>query len=209
MSNMQTITHDRTIAIRQALSTFLDASQVSEALRLWQEKYASEPTFSVQYFARECCILFGVESQRTQLIKSLVRELYMQKVSTDGQGKAVMPGGPQASAAAQVFQQLLVELVNSAGGMQARNITHFVEAGLARTGLDAASLPLVQHWLRQGGTNLKIALPQQVMVKIINLAYIGLCEFVGPIKADQLLHEAVCRVASSRHGKLFHPEQLL
>jgi hypothetical protein len=32
----------------------------AQAIGLWQEKYASQATFSVQYFVREC-VRFGVE----------------------------------------------------------------------------------------------------------------------------------------------------
>ena len=208
MSNMQ-ITHDRTVAIKLALSDFLDPGQVNEAVRLWQDKYSSQPTFSVQYFARECCQLFGVESQRTQLIKSLVRELYMQKVGTEGKEKVVMPAGPDAGMATQVFQLLFLALVNSVDTITARQLIAFVEQGLPRSGLDRNTLQTVQRWIKQESPRMGIALPLPIMVNIINRAYVCLCEYLGPIKADQILHDAVSRVAQTAQGQKFHPQQLL
>jgi hypothetical protein len=73
----------RSIAISMALETFLDAGQTAEALKLWHEKYARQPTFSVQYFARDCCLLLGVDGRRSDLIKNLVRELYTQLHTLD------------------------------------------------------------------------------------------------------------------------------
>jgi hypothetical protein len=73
----------RSIAISMALETFLDARQTAEALHLWHEKYARQPIFSVQYFARDCCLLLGVDGRRSDLIKNLVRELYTQLHTLD------------------------------------------------------------------------------------------------------------------------------
>ena len=50
MSVDNTINHDRSIAIKTALGAFLDPQQTAQAIGLWQEKYASQATFSVQYF---------------------------------------------------------------------------------------------------------------------------------------------------------------
>ena len=77
------LSHDRDSAISQAVSPFLSPQQTVEAVRLWQEKYASQPNLSVQYFARECRSRFGSESGRSQLVKNLVRELYTQLHSLD------------------------------------------------------------------------------------------------------------------------------
>lgn len=76
--------HDqRKHAISIALVTFLDARQTEAALHLWQEKYAGLPRFSVQYFARDCCLLLDIKGRRSDFIKNLVRELYLQLHALD------------------------------------------------------------------------------------------------------------------------------
>lgn len=65
-------------AIQLALASYLDDGQMVAALQLWQEKYAGQRIFSVQYFARDCCALPGMGGPRSELLKNLVRELYIQ-----------------------------------------------------------------------------------------------------------------------------------
>lgn len=210
MSKTNSIIHDRSTAIRLALGAFLDARQTAEALQLWQEKYAGEPTFSVQYFARECCTLFGVESKRSQLIKSLVRELYTQKLSApDTQPLRNTLNGPQATAATQVFQLLLQTMINSTDAMIARDIIVFVEAGMAKMSLDKDTLRALQRWLNQSKSVIDTNLPLPVMITLVNRTYVGLCEYIGPIKADLILHDAVVKASKIKAAQLFHPEELL
>lgn len=75
--------NDRILAISNALMAFLNEEQTANALQLWQEKYAGNEKFSVQYFARDCCLLLGIEGRRSDLIKNLVRELYIQLHTLD------------------------------------------------------------------------------------------------------------------------------
>ena len=78
MSSDLDIDDPRVLAIQLALSSFLTDSQIASALQLWHEKYAHQPIFSVQYFARDCCAMLGMGGPRSDLLKNLVKELYMQ-----------------------------------------------------------------------------------------------------------------------------------
>jgi hypothetical protein len=209
MSKTHAITHDRTTAIKLALGAFLDSRQTAEALQLWQDKYAGQPTFSIQYFARECCTLFGVESKRSQIVKSLVRELYTQKLSADEPLLQSTITGPQAAAATEIFQLLFLALIHSTDPLSARDIIAYVEAGLPKMSIDKETQRSLQRWINQGKSVITMHLPLPVMIALINRVYVGLCEYCGPVKADLILHDAVSKVAKNKAAHLFHPEELL
>lgn len=68
----------RSQAISMALINIFDERQTAEAMQLWETRYAGMPIFSVQYFARDCCALPSVNKPNSELLKNLVRELYLQ-----------------------------------------------------------------------------------------------------------------------------------
>ncbi|MBK8287700.1 MAG: hypothetical protein IPK95_02920 [Cellvibrionales bacterium] len=135
MSEFNAIQHDRSAAIKVALGAFLDPQQTARAVGLWHEKYAAQPTFSVQYFVRECCALFGVESLRNQLVQSLVLELNSQRMKPVAE-QAVRDkssvDGPRAEAAVLTFQLLFRALTDSAGQLRGREISRYVADGLVK-----------------------------------------------------------------------------
>lgn len=52
-------------------------------------------------------------------------------------------------------------------------------------------------------------MPEKTLTRIINLAYVALCEYEGPAKADRALHEAVQIVEKSTVGSEFPIQRLL
>lgn len=214
MSNVNTINHDRSIAIKTALDAFLDPQQTAQALALWREKYAIQATFSVQYFVRECCALFGVESLRNQLVQSLVLELNSQRMQKVQEKPArdnrisVSPS-PENEAATQTFQLLFRALVDSAGPLRGREISRYVADGLTKMSLAKDARRSLELWLNRDMPVIEATVPIPVLITLVNRAYVGLCEYCGPVKADQILHECVGRIARTATAQQFHPQQLL
>ena len=212
MSESNAIQHDRSAAIKAALGTFLDPQQTARAVGLWREKYAAKPTFSVQYFVRECCALLGVEALRNQLVQSLVLELNSQRMKPVTDQSVRDKGsidGPQAEAAVLTFQLLFRALTDSAGQLRSREISRFVADGLVKMPLAKDVKRSLELWLNRDMPVIEAVVPIPVMVTLVNRAYIGLCEYCGPVKADQMLHECVDRIGRSPAAQQFHPQQLL
>ena len=217
MSVDNTINHDRSIAIKTALGAFLDPQQTAQAIGLWQEKYANQATFSVQYFVRECCAMFGVESQRNQLVQSLVMELNGQRMKSMTKNSAREKSsssnsnndGPQAEAAMQTFQLLFRALTDSAGPLRGREISRYVADNLPKMSLAKDARRSMEMWLKGEMPLVEAVVPVPVLIDLVNRAYVGLCEYCGPVKADQILHESVGRIARTAAAQQFHPQQLL
>jgi hypothetical protein len=209
---MNAFHHDRSIAIKTALSAFLDPQQTTKAVELWREKYATQATFSVQYFVRECCALFGVESLRNQLVQSLVLELNSQRMNP-GTERSVREKNnsvsPQNEIAVQTFQLLFRALTESAGPLRGKEISRYVVDSLPKMALPKDAKRSLEMWLNRDMPVIEVAVPIPLLTELVNRAYIGLCEYCGPVKADHILHDCVSRVASTAAGQLFHPQQLL
>ena len=94
----------------------------------------------------------------------------------------------------QMFMALVEHLINSAKGDNATRVRLYVLENVEKIPLPPNDRRALQSWLNQieplTGTTPTIHLMQQV----INLAYVGLCEYLGPIKADQLLQQSVSAV---------------
>ena len=87
-------------------------------------------------------------------------------------------------------------------------------------GLDFLVLPLnrlqqpepvlnaIRAWLSQRQI-IVMPMPEKTLTRIINLAYVALCEYEGPAKADRALHEAVQIVEKSTVGSEFPIQRLL
>ena len=62
-------------------------------------------------------------------------------------------------------------------------------------------------WCEQGAGDGIASLGLEQLRKLLNLLYIGLCEFLGPVRADRILSQAVSRV--EQQGLAFSPRRLL
>ena len=207
---MSAVDVDRSIAIGAALGAFMDAQQTSQAVQLWRDKYAGKPTFSVQYFVRECCALFGMESHRNQLIQSLILELNAQRMNSmlDNPVRHSVARG-QTEIAVKVFELLFRAMVDSAGPIRGNDISRYVAESLSGMKLARDTQRSLTLWLNRNMPVIESDVPLPVLVQLVNRAYVGLCEYCGPVRADQILHDCVNEVAKADIARHFHPQQLL
>lgn len=93
-----------------------------------------------------------------------------------------------------MFMDLVEQLIDAPGGDVSTRIRLYVLENLEKIPLLTQERWAFQGWLNQmtplTGTTPNINTMQQV----INLAYVGLCEYLGPIKADQFLQNTVSEV---------------
>jgi len=64
-------------------------------------------------------------------------------------------------------------------------------------------------WLRQQTRPPRIDFTNDDMQKIVNLLYVGACEYFGPNDADILLHETINKAEQLPAAKRFAPRELL
>ncbi len=206
---------ERWEAIARAFGQFVNVEQVGQAKRLWMSKYSEKPSFALNHFVGECCKLFEMVERRKDIIQIALRELVIQQhggqpsaTKAGAAGEASAQGGAGDNALA-VFQLVLGLLTRFAGDDAARGMRRYVIGNLERVELNARARNELQLWLAGNQPSLDSAIPVSSMQLMINLAYVSLCEYCGPVKADAILHDAIQEASLRPEAKAFDPLKLL
>lgn len=215
MSATRMTLEDKQAAIILALRPFLTTGQIQSALAIWTEKYADKPTFALQHFVGECCRLFNIENARSQLLRSLVEELSAggrknhSQIEPPRHSAEVTPVNEADGRAVTVFQLVIEQLCVMAGAQHGKNVRHYILANLQRLALDRMTQKSLEMWLTDHMTTIDMAITLKHMQLMVNLAYVALCEYCGPVRADTMLHETIRLVAQHPAARGFAPAQLL
>lgn len=182
------------LVIEGALSAYLSPDSLAEAMRIWEEKYSVQPTFALQRFLNEFCHGNQVlRAQRSQILQSLLRALSGadgRPLETSRLPAARTPA--VENVAVQCCTLLIEALLDRAPGDMKVKMRLYVLDHLPAMRLAQGPHRALYAWLSQ-----QYRVPNDIVVELealrhlVNLAYVALCEFVGPVKADKLLHEAV------------------
>lgn len=202
-ANTMTIAQKK-VAIEGALTPFLSDDHLSRAIRIWEEKYSQQPTFALQRFINEFCDNATLMAQRSQILQSLIRALS----GSDGRplDKPITPESTRATqclestrnGSVECFAQLVEAVFSRTPGDMHIKIRLFLLESLPAMKLPPLSQRALQAWLsQQYKIPEDVSLDENALRHIVNLVYVSLCEFMGPVKADRLLHDAVTLLESS------------
>ena len=98
----------------------------------------------------------------------------------------------------EAFSVLVDKWLSLAQSAAAIDIGNFVQRNLGRLNINTDLKLQVERWLEDENQRIKVPrVDIQDLRKIINLFYIGFCEYLGPSRADTLLAEAVTRLKSN------------
>lgn len=195
-------------ALYTGLQPFLRDTELMEALILWESRYADQPKFSLRYFVAD-------------LVKSLDRpvehkHMFVHLVATMAKPANELLADPSAALLAyktrrrtssyasytlpeiEAFKVLVDKWLSLVQSGAAMDIGNFVLRNLDRLNINADLKFQTGRWLEDETQTIKVpAVQVQDLRKIINLFYVGFCEYLGPTKADSLLAEAVSRLKSN------------
>lgn len=179
---------------------FIHGKTLANALILWDEKYAHKPTFALQHFLRELCTDLEIAHMRSRMLQALVsafsslQDDRQSRTFTSYPTRTITPSqtyNTSSSPMLLMFAALVEHLIDAPGGDNSTRIRLYVLENLEKIPLLTQERWAFQSWLNQiaplTGTTPNINTMQQV----INLAYVALCEYLGPIKADQFLQNTV------------------
>lgn len=188
-------------AVETALMPFIHGQTLAQALILWDEKYAHKPNFALQHFLRELCSDIELAHMRSRMLQALVTTF--SSLQDQRQEKSPAKTNHTSQAAAhhspeqQMFMALVEQLINSAKSDRAIPVRLYVLEHIEKLPTAPNNRRALQTWLNQIAPLTDITLNLALMQQVINLAYVGLCEYLGPITADQLLQESVSAVQQS------------
>jgi len=190
-------------AVEEALVPFIHGKTLANALILWDEKYAHQPTFALQHYLRELCSDLEIAHMRSRMLQSLVSTFSSMQDGRHNRTPEHQPIKPNTAHAAPktasspillMFMALVEQLIDAPGGDVSTRIRLYVLENLTKI-----SLPTHERWAFHGWLNQMAPLTGttpniNTMQQVLNLAYVALCEYLGPIKADQILQNTVSTV---------------
>lgn len=206
-------------AIYTGLAGHFSEEEALPLLSLWEAKYADKPPFALNEFLAEVVQRTERKFERARLYRELVGALTgptanllpdpAPRLQAWRQGAGVAAeevSGPDALAR-QTFEVLSRELFGLLDADMVPRLRRFAAGNLTGMQVETELRLRLRGWLEQGGSLGLTALNLEQLRMLLNLLYIGLCEFLGPVTADQVLTRAVQK--AERYNLQMPPQKLL
>lgn len=197
---------NRRRAIYTGLAGHFAESELMPLLSLWEAKYSDKPPFALNEFLGEVVQRSGRKLERARLYRELVGALTgpatellpdpspLLQAWRQGEGQSAEEvSGPDALAR-QTFDALSQALFALLDADLVPRLRRFAAGNLNSMQVDTELRLRLRGWLEQGGSLGLTALTLEHLRVLLNLLYIGLCEYLGPVAADQVLTRAVQKV---------------
>lgn len=210
-------------AIMIGLSSYLTEKECINAIHVWEQQYSRAPKFALQQFIKEV-----VKSNdqlwdfRNDIFINVIKAMSLREEEVDQQFQQIFHGRKlEASSAVKKKkdqkQQMVFENLYKTF-MQLMEVTDFQVAGQLRKFLRekmlygrsfAMEIQRLNSWLLGINNKLEIELAMDEMKQIIHSTYLGSCEYLGPVKTDALMSEAVKIVEKQTGEDDISPRELL
>lgn len=210
-------------AIFQGLAPYLKRGDLFQALWQWQEKYSHTENPSVNVFVQELCEQHRIHEQRGAIYQSVqhalqkdidelgpdpLSEMMQQRVKDNSLQTTNNENIPVSTS---VFCRTLTEFFDAIAFEShdlANRCKQYLSRNLHQVVTQKESDALVS-WLLYPKMTLKKELSLESMRGMLHICYVGACEYLGPVKADQYLADAVKKAEMMGEAMYFSPRQLL
>lgn len=206
------------LAIAAGLRPYLQEDYLRDVMAYWETHYSQQPAFAVQRFLNDICNTPLLRSQRSHMLQSVIQSLSRPPEWTASEPVEVVEPVPtavahdattlldpvqslhdeQQSQQVACFEALIDTLLARHSVLEADQLRQYVLSHLDRVGLSKDCVRQMRGWLTgqhelQGGR-----FELKHLQKMVNLLYIGLCEYVGPVKADRALALTVSQLEAEQ-----------
>ncbi|PAU54504.1 hypothetical protein BZL41_22285 [Pseudomonas sp. PIC25] len=209
-------------AIYTGLAGHFSEEELLPLLWLWETKYSEKPSFALNGFLAEIAALSERKLERARLYRELVGALSgpVSQLLPDPEARlqawrrkhGVVAPKSAANAtpddqARETFEALADALFGLIDPERLPQLCQQAANNLNSLRTDAGVRLRLRSWLDQYGRLGAAGLELDHLRMLLNLIYIGLCELLGPVLADQALTRAVQQV--ERLGLPMSPQKLL
>lgn len=194
-------------AVSEALEPFMDTSLLASTLDLWEEKYSHLPTFALQHFLREICANKLLLPQRSGMLQALIRSLSAlpddvleptRQKPSETRAAVYIKKEKGHSSDVLMFMDLVEGLIAFMGRDYPAKIRVYILESLEKTDIDTPKRWALHSWIKQSEPLKDMDFDVKSLQQVINLVYVALCEYLGPVKADFVLHSVLASV-QDRH----------
>lgn len=205
-------------AIYTGLKPFLNAAEMAPALSMWETEFSSKPNYALANFVTRCCTTDALRRIRTQILSALIAALESPEsllLSDPGSqvGRLTMSDESAREvvldAKNSIFIALSTQLWAAVDEMTEKSIIDFTLRNLAHLKLSSEHANSLKDWFINRSTKFPCNFELATLQKLINLNYIALCEYYGPVKADRLLSQATHAVEAEAMQRQFNLHDLL
>lgn len=206
-------------AIYTGLAGHFPEEELWPLLALWESKYAERPPFALNEFLAEVVLRTERKLERARLYRELVGALTgptsqllpdpeeQLQAWRQGQSDSLRQAAKPDAAAQATFLALSQALLEQLDAAQQLALRRFAAGNLGGMEVAHELTVRLRAWLEHGVSDGVESLGLEQLRKLLNLLYIGLCEFLGPVRADRVLSQAVGRV--EEQGLKLSPRRLL
>ncbi|MDR9435357.1 MAG: hypothetical protein RI563_00665 [Thiohalophilus sp.] len=209
-------------AIMVGLSPFMALEECRQAADYWEQHFSRAPRFAIQQFIKQLVTpdnpLWPYRKEMvlnvTKVMALLPREIEVQYAKLF-QGEPDFPGAGQGSdqdPAQPVFEQLyqsLLSRLEEEDYPTALRLRKFLRERMLQNGSFSMETRRLNSWLLGIEPILTVNLPREQMRRIVHQAWLGCCEYLGPVTADRLLGQAVAEAEQKTRGEELSPRVLL
>lgn len=210
-------------AIMVGLSPFMSITQCQQAAHLWEQGYSHAPRFALQKFVKQLVgpddplwpfrhDMFINVTKITALSRAEIEARFARLFQEELDFGAMQPTVPDDIEAQPVFEQLfvsLLRLIESEDYPVAVRLRKFLREKMLRGESFSMDTQRLNSWLLGIHPSLEVSLSLERMREIIHHAYLGSCEYLGPVRADHLLAEAIQLVEKKTRGEGVSPRVFL
>nr|WP_294838659.1 hypothetical protein [uncultured Methylotenera sp.] len=205
-------------AVYTGLKPFLSSNEMAPALSLWETEFSSKPTYALASFVTRCCTTDELRRIRTQILSAIIAALESPEsllLSDPGSqvGRLTMSHADSyqvvLDAKNSIFIALSSRLWAAVDEITEKSIIDFILRNLAHLKLSSEHAGNLKDWFINRNAAFPCNFELATLQKLINLNYIALCEYYGPVKADRLLSQATHAVEPEAMQLQFNLHDLL
>ncbi|MCB5189523.1 hypothetical protein LG198_02105 [Methylobacillus arboreus] len=189
-------------AIFTGLRPFLNDDELLPAIGLWEREYAVQPVFALSGFIAKCCTRPALKAQRGQMLRAVVGAMELPEGQLlpdpgtqlgDEVPRAQRLASPSLSAddKTSMFAILLQAMLSLVEPALQGVIRNRLLQQLGKQKLEGLRQQALHDWLAGHSAMLTHSYSLDLLQLFINQAYVVMCEALGPVKADQLLAQAI------------------
>ncbi len=202
--------HNQRRAIFTGMRPFLKDADLKIALEIWQEKYVDKPKTAYTQFIAESCGTKELKGKRSAILNSIFNALTLPEKELlpdpfnqqTNQFDIAFIQQENHIEANLVFVEFMQTLLSHLGGENESKVRgYLVEHSEGKFNLNVQQMLALKMWLNNAKESFEISFSADDKRELINLAYIAMCQYIGPVKSDQVLSMSIKQTESFAKGK--------
>lgn len=196
-------------AIYTGLRPFLGDDDLRYALMLWESEFSNKPKFALNVFIARCCSTEALKEKRAEMLRAVIHAMDLPDEQLLPEPRELLKPAGEARAEADhalndvtaIFVALLTAMLKKHDYTTQSGIRNFLVDNLQKLKLEPRSEQRLRAWLSGQSSQLTADFSIGVLQKLVNLAYVVMCQYIGPVKADQHLAQSLKEVEAEAQAR--------